>query len=223
MPEMKHIKKYREILAAAFRADVTVPISDEAIDLLLENAEFVKYRKKQNIVEQGMVDGNMYITANGVNRIAYFDGIKEITLGFGNEGSVFLSPLGFVRGLPSFFSLITVTNCDIFCVPKSKLYELISSSHELVHWLFNLAMAQMYNFEFKMLNGQQTAKERYRNLINRQDIKVYQDHKIRHVDITQLVSDKVLASYLGVIPTHLSNIKKEVFNELKEQQPPTDE
>lgn len=211
------MEENRQILADGFRADVAIDLSDDVINLLLDAAEPIIVPKRTYIIREGEYDSNMYITANGVTRISYFDGIKEVTLGFGGEASVFVSPLGYVRRQPSNFSLITVTDCDMLKVRKADLDELLRESHELALWMFNLAMAQMDNLEFKLRDAQRTAKERYRDFLHRKDIEQFAAMNMRHVDIAKIVPDKVVASYLGVIPSHLSNIKKEIIDDERQK------
>lgn len=50
-------------------------------------------------------------------------------------------------------------------------------------------------------------------MLHRHDLVLCDSYNIPHLDILNLVTDKVLASYLGVIPSHLSNIKKEIIEE----------
>lgn len=192
--------------------DCTYPCSPSTIDKLLDICELEKVKKKTVLIEEGAINSNLYITVEGVTRISYYDGTKEVTFGFGAEGSIFLSPSGFLKRLPAFFSLSSVTDCEILSTSKSRLDSLIKDHSDVLMLLFHIALSQFMSVEMKLQMNCKSTKERYLNLINRVDLRAFASRDINHVDILgEKISDKLIASYLGIIPTHLSNIKNEIM------------
>ena len=203
----------RQRLAKAFREDSPIELTDEVIDMVIDSCEERVYPRKSEIVAVGMMDSNIYITAEGINRISYIHNAKEVTFGFGGEGSIFMSPLGFIKHMPAHLSLIAVIDCKMLVMPKAAFERMMEQSILFARWMFYLGMAQFSIIEFKSKAFQQPVKTRYSDILKRRDIEKYKSFKLNHPDIVNLVSDKVLASYLDIIPTHLASIKKQLMEE----------
>lgn len=148
-------------------------------------------------------------------RLGWYDTNREVTYGFGGACSFFLSPKGMFANTGSHFFIVANTDCEIMRWPKSVFREILAESHDLSQYFFYIALGQFYSTEMKasVING--SAQSRYENLVNNPD-----QEKLnilsKRPNLLQSVSSKVLASYLGVSPSYLSNIgKKSISDERK--------
>lgn len=178
-------------------------ISDELLGWFLDNMTEIRLKKKEVLLPFGKTDTNVYILKRGIMRYVYFDGEREKTYGFALPGAAMISYHSFYGGEPSFFRNEACTVCDVLKISKSRLNELMRSSHEFATWMFYLSSSQSYYNEKKLslINGH--AKERFGSLIkNRPEIMAH-------------VSSQTIASYLGVTPSYLSFLKKSFKEEKK--------
>lgn len=175
--------------------------SDEIIGMFLASMEEIRLKPKERIIDYGRINTDVYCLKEGIIRMYHIEDSREITFGFATPGTVFLSPNSYIRR-PAF---MMVENCKkesvILRMSRNKFNELITTSHEFSLWMFNIAMAQLCGCERKLnlING--TAKDRYLAVIKNRP------------EIIEAVPGNVIASYLGVTPQYLCNLKKELAGE----------
>ncbi len=136
-------------------------------------------------------------------RFAYFDGLKEMTFGFSTPGTIIIQYHSFYSRQPSFFQIESCGKSTVMKVSKSDFDALTRSSEEFINWMFSIQAAQLWLYEKKLsiLNG--TAKERFEALVKNRS------------EILEKVSSKVIASYIGITPSSLSRLKREMKKQLK--------
>jgi CRP-like cAMP-binding protein len=159
----------------------------------------IKLKNNEPLIPCGKFDDNIYVVRDGIMRFAYFDGLKEMTFGFSTPGTVIIQYHSFYRREPSFFQIESCGRSTVMKVSKSEFDELAGSSDDFKNWMLRLQSAQLWLYEKKLavLNG--TAKERFESLI----------HNRR--EILENVSSKVIASYIGITPSSLSRLKRELL------------
>ncbi|MBO8465196.1 MAG: Crp/Fnr family transcriptional regulator [Bacteroidetes bacterium] len=163
---------------------------------ILSKAEDVHLGPKDDLVRCGKMDSNVYIVSEGILRMWYFDGDKEVTLGFTDIGTIFVSLFGYFRHLPAFISVTACTKCVVKKIPKDVFDGIVKESHVFSNWIYSVAIHQLFASEMKLslING--TAKDRYVALIKNRP------------DIIMNVPMKTIASYLGVSPSYLCKVKR---------------
>ena len=67
-------------------------IPETELDMLLDNMEESYIPAKTNVIEVGKINTNVYLIKEGIFRVSYLSGDREVTYGFGEAGSFFLSP-----------------------------------------------------------------------------------------------------------------------------------
>lgn len=182
-------------LSKEFRGKVPSDILSELVGIATE----LNFKDKEPIIQYGTVDTNLYITKKGIIRIYYFDGIKEITYGFTSPGTFMLSPNSFYMGRPAFMAYESCCDSTVLKISKNDLDAILDKYPLLCKEMFYLCIGQFFSCEMKLslING--SAREKYISLLKNRP------------DIIKSVSMKVIASYLGVTPQYLCNLKKELF------------
>lgn len=182
----------------------------ETIRMMLDAGDTVEYKAKKHVVKAGDRDTNIYMIIEGLARMSYFNGQIEVTYGFGNEGTFFLSPKGFCAGEEAVYSIVAVTDVKMLRLPKEKWLQLMDSSHDFCKWMLHLCMYQFYASELKTEHLQGTAEEKLQNLEKNSVVRDLMSLDGRHPDVVRLVPSNVLASYLGITQSYLSNIRKKI-------------
>lgn len=173
--------------------------SDEIIDMFLSCTEEISVKPKERLIEYGRVNTDVYCLKEGIMRLFHIEDAKEITFGFATPGTIFLSPQSYYMKQPAF---LMIENCKteskVLRMSKERFNRLMEESHEFSRWMFNIAMGQLYTCEHKLnlING--TAKDRYLAVIKNRP------------EIIEAVPSNVIASYLGVTPQYLCNLKKQL-------------
>ncbi|MCD8387485.1 MAG: hypothetical protein LUD17_11435 [Bacteroidales bacterium] len=181
---------------------------EETVRRFLDLGERRYYPAKSYIIAPETLNDSLYLTMVGTIRVGWFDSQKENTFGFGSTGTFFLSPRSFMGREKAHYFLETCTECAMMAWSKATVMQVLEDEPLLAKWLFFLCISQFYGAEMKSYVIKGTAKNRYDTLVNgsgREQMK----HMAKRPDILKLVSSKVLASYLGVSPSYLSNIRKE--------------
>lgn len=173
-----------------------VNMSDELFAQLIDATTEIVLKNKEILIPAGKLDTNIYIQKSGIMRACYFDGTNEKTYGFSVPGTVAMSYHSHFMGLPSVFQIESCGETVVLKLSGSKLDELVKGSIEFDQWLLGIHAHQCFSNEFKITNITGSAKDRLRLL------------KKNRPEIVANVSSKLIASYLGISPIHLSRLKK---------------
>ncbi len=185
-----------ETLKKLLDAECSYRMKDETMDRFLGSMTELNFKRNEPVIPYGECDNNIYVIKKGIVRIAYFDGFKEMTLAFGQPGTLVVSYYSFVKGEPSFYKYEACCNSVIMKIPKVKFNDLIRQSHDFAQWMLSLSMEQLWGHELKaqVVNGD--AKERFEALIENRP------------EIIENVSSRIIASYIGITPQYLSKLKR---------------
>ena len=143
--------------------------------------------------------------------MAYVFEDKEVTFGFGEVGTCFISPSAFCLNKGAYFQMLTCTETICLRISKSDLEDLMTNCNEIARWLFYTLLFQFYNCEAKLQVRNVDTSSHYNDMLEKRDIERYKALKLHHPDILNIVPDKVVASYLGISHTHFSYLKNKVF------------
>lgn len=187
-----------EALKTLLKQEGTFNPSDELIDMFLSQMSEINLKAKENIIEEGKVNQNVYLVKTGLFKLSYYNAGKELIMAFASPGTFFLSPISFYTGKTAFINIQSCKESTVMKISKERFDSLINESHDFARWMFNISMGQIFSLEMKtsLING--TAKERYLSLIKTRP------------DIIQAVPMKTVASYLGVTPSYICHIKQEL-------------
>lgn len=173
-------------------------MSDELFDRFATIMTEVRLKNNEALIDYGRIDTNVYIHRSGILRACYFDGENEKTYGFSNPGTVIISYFPHAMRRPSFFKFASCGESVMMKVSKKDVDALVEESHEFAKWLLAVQTYKLYFNEHKYATINGNSKERLLALMHsRPEI-------MAHVPL------KVIASYLGITPTHLSRLKKDI-------------
>lgn len=184
---VKHINQY-------------YPLSEETIKDLLDICTEEYYRKNDLLLESGSMARYYYFLKSGM--IGYYtvdeqgNNIYKI---FFEENSFVASTAAIIKNEPSDFNVIALEDCSVIQYPAKAYRELLEKHHDLalfhLHYLEKNWVVKKEPLEVSL--KYETAKKRYLQLLDKESL--YNRLKQHHI-----------ASYLGITPTQLSRIKKEI-------------
>ncbi|MCM1037252.1 MAG: Crp/Fnr family transcriptional regulator [Bacteroides sp.] len=178
--------------------DHTLP--DQDWHALFELCRPVSLRRGQVLIEAGDVEPDVYIVKEGVMRGVDFDGERERTISFGLPGTIFSSRHSFYAGLPSYYRVEACCDSVVLKVLKADYVGLIERNPRFAIWALHYAWCEQFYNELRQAtvhNG--TAEERYRHMLRTRP------------ELTEAVSQRVIASYLGVTPEYLCRLKRRLL------------
>ena len=172
------------------------PVSDEAVNLFVSVLKRQVFAPNTIIIQANKLDKNVYFIERGITRsFSLFDG-KEVTTWFSKEGDGTCSSFSLYRNCPGFESVETLEEVEAYVISTTKLNELYSKHIDLANWM---RVLQQENFlllqdtHISRLN--MSATERYKKFLK------------DFPDISNRVSLKHIASFLGITQQSLSRIR----------------
>ncbi|MDE6340660.1 MAG: Crp/Fnr family transcriptional regulator [Muribaculaceae bacterium] len=200
-----------DILYQAVCHDTCFPPKRATFDKVLERSEMLEVKAKKSIVEYSSVDTSIWIVAKGMTRLTYYSDNKEVTYGFGAQGTMFCSPLGFIKGEEANFHLIAVSDVIMFRLSKTDFVDMITTDIDISNWFFGAVLGQMMASEIKVnIHGYPTEEtvERFIRGLMEEDYKVInKDMRFNRLQLPM----RVLASYFGITRAHMAHIVKKVY------------
>lgn len=193
--EMPPLMNLSEIIRAVH------PMSDAGIALLEEQVESVHFKKSDILIREGKVCDKIFLIRSGILRnFANDENGGEDTRWFAYAGDPIASMFSLSEKLPAIASVETLTDCDAYAVKSEILFTLIKSSHEWAEWVSYLLIDGLYVFERRYtFLGRGDALTRYTNFM-----------KMRPKWMVNCIPLKYIASYLGITPQTLSNIRRKI-------------
>jgi len=177
------------------------PLSDETIAALINICTDEKYLKNELLQESGVAARYYYFIKSGL--VGYYtvdeqgDSVYKI---FFEEHSFAASTAAIVENRVSDFTIIALEESTVIRYPVREYRELLLKYHDLalfqIHYLEKNWVVKKEPLEISL--KYETAKERYLKLLENKSL--YNRLKQHHI-----------ASYLGITPTQLSRIKKEIL------------
>lgn len=176
------------------------PLSDNTIQALLDVCTEKQFSKNDLILEAGDRARYYYFLQSGL--VGYYtvdqqgDIIYKI---FFEENSFIASTSAIIKKEASDFNIIALEDCSVIQYPEKAYRDLLEKHHDLalfhIRYLENNWVVKKEPLEVSLKF--ETAKQRYLQLLENKSL--YNRLKQHHI-----------ASYLGITPTQLSRIKKEI-------------
>lgn len=174
-----------------------VEIDPADLDLILDNFKLKTFQKGQIVLRQGRQAKHFYFVDKGCLRIFIKHGDKDITGWLATEHVFFGELSSLNSGLPSEYNIEAIEKTDLYVISKNdmdKLYRQIPQWQEFGRKNWEQAFTTLVR---RVVSHQkETAEQRYEHLLN-------------HTELLQRVPLKHLATYLGVTPSSLSQLRKQ--------------
>ena len=171
-------------------------LSEADASALLSHMEEVRFKKKEVIVQEGTKNTNLYLIKEGIWRGHYLKDGVDTSIWFASKGEAAFSVGGYVDNSYSQISIEAMSDSIAYCISKTALNELYSTSIGLANLGRRLMEHQLLTTENWLISaGSPRAKERYLTLIKETP------ELLLHVPL------KYIASYLWITPQSLSRIR----------------
>lgn len=200
MDDVNTEKQYIDLLKNTFRAhypDITEQSFQHLIDILsIEN-----YSRDAILVSQGQIARHIHLLCKGVIK-AYFISDTGVTYNKNlfTEGSLVGSAVSLLRKTPSEFTLQALEDCTLITFDYTEYKKLIYKHDDLknfyIAYLEKQWIIEKEQREISIVT--ETASTRYLKLL------------AKSPDIDKRVPLRDIASHLGITPTQLSRIRKEL-------------
>jgi len=177
-------------------------LSDETWLEMAKICEVVKVKKKQNLVSIGDQSDYFYFVYQGLFRLYMISGIdaKEVTKIFFKEGSFPASITSLLKQEPSDFCIEALEDSIVLKINHAKYRELLGRFDDL----------KMYHILYLEKHWVLEKEPQEIALLEKDAKQRYLDFKNQYPEIELRVSLQLIASRLGISPTQLSRIRKEL-------------
>jgi CRP-like cAMP-binding protein len=178
-----------------------VAISDEELQELMGILQEKHYKKKAVLTKAGEVESNLYFLTKGVVRIFFLKGKKDVTFDLAKENTITSSTNSLFTGRPSRYTLEALEPVTALVLSKDKLDELYTRSKKWQRFgrlvtTFFLLRQERGILERAMF----TPRERFVSFVQ------------NNPEFIQRVSQKHLASYLGIKPETFTRMKRHLMH-----------
>jgi CRP-like cAMP-binding protein len=178
-----------------------VDIPDGELDDIAGKFKTKTIKKNDCLLEQGKVCEDLVFVQNGCLRLYYVADGVEVSVWFSFKHSSAIEIYSFISERPSDYFLQAIEESEVLYLPKSalnKLYETHPKMQEMMRKFWEDVIIHLID-RFTALQ-RDSAEQRYRDLLKKP---VY----------LQQIPQKYLASFIGVTPTSLSRIRKQIGKE----------
>lgn len=176
------------------------PLSEDTTSTMMAICSEEQYKKGDLLLESGSMARYYYFIQSGL--IGYYTTDEEghnIYKIFFEENSFVASTSAIIKNEPSDFHIIALEDCSVIKYPVKAYRKLLEKHHDLA--LFHIRYLEknwvVKKEPLEVSLKYETAKQRYLLLL---------ENKSLHNRLKQ----NQIASYLGITPTQLSRIKKEI-------------
>ncbi|ELR69472.1 cAMP-binding protein [Fulvivirga imtechensis AK7] len=177
------------------------PVSEESLSKLLSIAKFTSIEKGHYLLQLNQVAKSLYFVCEGIITSLFVtqDGNTHIK-NFFLEGNFAASTVSLLLSCPSSFALECLEDGIILSLNFKKYKQLINENDDLKNFYTGyLEQKWVIENEKRQISfATQTAMERYLTFLK------------NYTDLESRVPQRHIASYLGITPTQLSRIRKDL-------------
>jgi len=171
-------------------------ISKEASALLSSKLKSNVLKKGEVLLSHGQICKEIFFVNKGCLRLYYISDGVEITVWFSFEHNSAIELSSFLSGNPTEYFIEAIEDSEYLSLDKSELQELYTRHPEMEGIMRSFWEDVILNLLQRFTSLQKdSAEERYLNLLGQSNY-------------LQRIPQKYLASYIGVTPTSLSRLKR---------------
>lgn len=175
-----------------------IHLSEEELDDVAGRFKSRSLRKNSYLLRQGETCKDLVFVQKGCLRLYYLQEDIEISVWFAFQHSSAIEIYSFISENPSNYFLQAIEDSEVLYLPKKELGKLYKSQPKMQEMMRNFWEDVILNL-LERFTALQTdsAEKRYRDLLK----------KPAYLDA---IPQKYLASFIGVTPTSLSRIRKNI-------------
>ena len=176
-----------------------IELSDAELEVVAGKFLSKKIKKNDFLLRQGEICKDLVFVQQGCLRLYYVKDDIEVSVWFAFPGSSAIEIYSFISGQPSNYFLQAIEDSEVLCLPKIELNKLYQSQPKMQVMMKNFWEDVILNLipRFTALQTD-SAEKRYMDLLNKPDY-------------LNSIPQKYLASFIGVTPTSLSRIRKQII------------
>ncbi len=175
-----------------------VQLPDVELEDIVSKFKKKKVKKNELLLVAGEVCKDLIFVQSGCLRLYYLQEDVEVSVWFALRHSSAIEIYSFISETPTNNYLQAIEESEILYLPKSalnKLYETHPKMQEMMRKFWEDVILHLLE-RFTALQ-RDSAEQRYLDLLNKPEL-------------LQTIPQKYLASFIGVTPTSLSRIKKNI-------------
>jgi CRP-like cAMP-binding protein len=175
-----------------------VQLPDAELEAVLGKFKKRSIKKNGFLLLEGETCKDLVFVQNGCLRLYYVHEDIEVSVWFALKHSSAIEMYSFISETPSNYFLQAIENTEILYLPKTelnKLYTAYPKMQEMMRKFWEDVILHLLE-RFTALQ-RDSAEQRYLDLLNKPEL-------------LQTIPQKYLASFIGVTPTSLSRIKKNI-------------
>ena len=154
-----------------------------------------KIKKKEFLLKAGEVNDTIFYVKKGLLRVYFEYEGKEINTWFVKEDEFISSVNSYYYGIPSKEFIQTIEDCEIITVKKSTYDMVLKHNHKLALFAINELYIKLCEYSDQCQSLRILSAE-----------KKYEFLKTNKPEILERLSQKHIASFLGIETTYLSKI-----------------
>ncbi len=174
------------------------PLSPEAAGDLMKVIRAKELRRGQVWLQEGAVCDKMTFVVKGLMKLYFETGSKEVALNFVKGNELMISAQSYFEHAPSRYIIRSVEQTVVIYIMRNDIQNVLEKHHELHLHLLLIAQLQIADLEYHTGLLMLSRKERFEKL------------KADRTWMTdgRMLSDKMLAGYLGMTANCLCGFKK---------------
>lgn len=176
-----------------------VQLPDEVMDDILSKFRKKTIKKNEYVLQEGEICKDLIFVQNGCLRLYYIQEDVEVSVWFALKHSSAIEIYSFISETPTNYFLQAIEATEILYLPKealNKLYEVQPKMQEMMRKFWEDVILHLLE-RFTALQ-RDSAEQRYLDLLDKPEL-------------LKSIPQKYLASFIGVTPTSLSRIKKNII------------
>ncbi|MFN8283762.1 MAG: Crp/Fnr family transcriptional regulator [Chitinophagales bacterium] len=176
-----------------------VQLPAEELESIVSKFKSKKIKRNEFVLREGEICSDLIFVQNGCLRLYYIHEDVEISVWFALNHSSAIEIYSFISETPTNYFLQAIEETEILYLPKitlNKLYETHPKMQEMMRKFWEDVILHLLA-RFTALQ-KDTAEQRYLDLLNKPEL-------------LQSIPQKYLASFIGVTPTSLSRVKKNII------------
>ena len=176
-----------------------VNLSDEELEDITNKFKSKILKKNDYLLREGDTCKDLAFVQKGCLRLYYLNDDIEVSVWFAFEQSSAIEIYSFISGNPSNYFIQAVEDSEVLYLPKTELNKLYQTQPKMQEMMRNFWEDVVLNLIERFTALQKdSAEKRYLDLLNKPAY-------------LETIPQKHLASFIGVTPTSLSRIRKQII------------